>query len=122
MLNELRLLIEKSVTRHYSAGSTVIYQGEVPRSACIIKKGVIRAFSISSQGDEQIVTYYMPGEFFPLPWIYSKTPGSMYFYEASEDSEIAFVPKDELVQFMSLKPSRMPAMLDYFITNYTALL
>ncbi len=122
MLEQLQPLIKSSVTRSYSAGSTIIYQGEVPRSACLISSGVVRAFGISSQGDEQIVTYYTAGEFFPSSWIFGKTPGSLYFYEAVDDCQVAFVPREELINFMTGSPARMRVMLDYFTTNYAALL
>lgn len=51
MLRYLQPLIKKSLVRRYSAGSTILYQGEAPRSACVITKGVVRVFSISAQGE-----------------------------------------------------------------------
>jgi len=120
MLEHLQPIIQKSVTRSFSAGATVLYQGEVPRSAFILVKGVVRVFSISPQGDEQIVTYHTAGEFFPVSWIFGKTPGSLYFFETVDESEIAFVPRDELIDFMLAAPARTRAMLDYFTTSYAA--
>lgn len=86
----------------------------------MIRKGIVRVFSISAQGDEQIVTFHVAGEFFPSSWIFDKAPGTLFFYEAVTDCEIAFCPRTELVQFMKATPERYNALLDYFTTNYAA--
>jgi CRP/FNR family transcriptional regulator len=120
MLENLRPLADSSVKRAYSAGSTIYYQGEVPRSACIILKGVVRVFSISSQGEEQIITYHVAGEFIPSSWIFGKTAGSLFFYESVDKCELAFVSKEQFIDFVFKKPDRLSTVLDYFTTSYTA--
>lgn len=120
MLSHLEPLIKRSLTRKYSPGSTILFQGEVPRSACVIKKGVVRVYSISAQGDEQIVSYYVEGEIFPSSWIFGKTSGTLFFYEAITDSEVAFIGRQELLTYMLSRTSRSVALLDYFATSYAA--
>lgn len=120
MLQHLQPLIEQSITRHFASGSTILYQGEVPRHACILTKGVVKVMGISAQGDEQIVTYHVAGEFFPSTWIFGKTPGCLFFYETIKDSTVAFVSRSELMRFMFETPARTQTMLDYFTTNYSA--
>jgi CRP/FNR family transcriptional regulator, cyclic AMP receptor protein len=122
MLSHLQPLIKPTNTRKFSKGSTVLYQGEVPRYAHILVSGVLRVFSISAQGDEQIVTYHVPGDFFPTSWLFSKATSTLFFYEAVTECKIAFVAKNELVDFMLADPERTRAMLDYFTTNYSACL
>lgn len=120
MLEHLQPLISSSVTRKYPAGATILYQGEVPRAASILVSGIVRVFSISHQGDEQIVMYHVPGEFFPSSWIFGKTPSTLFFYEAVSECEIAFSPREQLIEFMMATPPRTHALLDYFTTNYSA--
>lgn len=120
MLTHLQPLIQQSVRRKFSAGSTVLYQGEVPRSACIIKSGIVKVFSISPQGDEQIVMFHIAGEIFPSSWIFGKAPSTLFFYEVSVDSEIAYCPRETLIEYMTATPERAHALLDYFTTNYAA--
>ena len=122
MISHLQQLSKKYSTREFGAGSIILYQGEVPRSACILLEGVVRVYSISAQGEEQVVTFHIPGEFFPSSWIFGKSPSTMFFYEALSDCKVAFCPRSELIEFMLAKPERMHAMLDYFTTNYTAFL
>ena len=105
MLDNLNPILKGAVKRAYSPTSTVLYQGEVPRSACVILKGVVRVYSISSQGDEQIVTYHVAGEFFPTSWIFQKTSGAQFFYETVTDAEIAFVSRPEFLEFIKKSPA-----------------
>jgi CRP/FNR family cyclic AMP-dependent transcriptional regulator len=120
MLTHLQPLIDKSRTRNFSAGSTILYMGEVPQTAHILARGVVRVFSISDQGEEQIVMYHTEGEFFPSPWIFNKAPSTLFFYEAVTECSVAFVPRADLITYMQKQPERLLAMLDYFTTNYSA--
>lgn len=120
MLKHLAPLIKKGIKRTYVDGATIYYQGEVPRFASILYKGIVRVFSISEQGDEQIVMYHTPGEFFPSSWIFDKAPSTLFFYEAIGPCQIAFVPRKELVEYMLADDARMRSMLDYFTSNYSA--
>ncbi len=120
MIEDLKPIIKGAVKRNYSAGATVLYQGEVPRSACVITKGIVRVYGISSQGDEQIVTYHVSGELFPTSWIFNKTSGSQFFYDTVTDSEIVFIPREELTGFIKTAPALQEKILDYMVSNYTA--
>lgn len=120
MLTYLEPLVSHAVVRKYPAGATIFYQGEVPRSAGILTKGVVRVLSISAQGDEQIVMYHVAGEFFPSSWIFGKAQSTLFFYEAVSDCEVAFIPRAELIDYMTAEPERSAALLDYFTTNYAA--
>ncbi len=120
MLRYLEPLMNQHMTRSFRQGSMILYQGEVPRAACIIKSGVVRVYSISPQGDDQIVTLHIRGEFFPSSWIFQKTSSTIFFYEALTDCDISFVPRNELIDYMQETPARMRLLLDYFTTNYAA--
>jgi len=122
MLKHLDQLISKSVARKYSAGSTIIYQGEVPRSACILVSGTARVLSISTQGGEQTITYHVAGEFFPTSWIFGKATSALFFYDAVTDCEVAFVSRVELNEYMMATKERTEALLDYFTTEHSAAL
>lgn len=122
MLDTLQPLIKKSITRKYSSATTILYQGEVPRSACVIASGIVRVFTISSQGDEQILTFHVAGEIFPSSWIYNKSVGSMFFYEAVTDCKIALVPRQELKDYMLSSPLKQRVLVNYYATNFAAAL
>lgn len=120
MLPYLEPLIINSVSRPYNPGSTILFQGEVPRSACVLKKGIVRVYSISAQGDEQIIGYHVEGEVFPASWIFGKTSGALFFYEAVSQCEIAFINRQDFLTFVLSETSRSVAFLDYMATDSAA--
>lgn len=120
MIEQLRELIDGAAKRSFGAGSIIVYQGEVPRTAYVIVSGIVRVFSISSQGEDHIVTLHIKGEFLPSPWIFGKATGSLFFYEALTPTEVALVPKEEFIAYTLSTPERTQALLDYFTVNYTA--
>jgi CRP/FNR family transcriptional regulator, cyclic AMP receptor protein len=120
MIKHLEPLIAKSVQRKYSSGSTVLYQGEAPRSACILVDGIIKVYTISPEGEEQIILFLVEGDIFPLSWLFKKNPAVMFFYEALTNCRVAMVPPDELRESIMETPEKMASLIDYFAKNYTA--
>lgn len=117
--------LAKSVTdgglvRNYNPGGTILYQGEVPRSAYVIQSGFVKAFNISSDGSEQIVNFHVPGEIIPLGWAFGKTTASIYFFEAMTESKLILMQRDNLVKHIKSEPKLMEAMLEYAVAGYTA--
>lgn len=119
MLEQLKDLVKASPTRIYGPGSIVIYQGEVPRHAVAIVKGVVKASTISSSGDEQIISFHGSGDILPVSWIFGKTPSALYFYEASTECELVVLPRDALIESLC-KPSYIRELVDYLVTDQAA--
>jgi CRP/FNR family transcriptional regulator, cyclic AMP receptor protein len=113
-------LVKEGLIRKFPAGSTILYQGEVPRSAYIIQSGVVKSFNISGEGSEQIINFHVAGEVFPLGWLWNKTNVSIYFFEAMADTTLLLVSKDKLQSYVANNPKIMSDMLDYTVGNYTA--
>jgi CRP-like cAMP-binding protein len=119
MLAHLNDLVKKFPSRKYSAGSIVLYQGEVPRQAIILVKGVLKASTISSSGDEQIISFHGPGDVMPMSWIFGKTPSTLYFYEASTDCEVVLVPREKLIEQL-MHPKNIKTLVDRLVTDHAA--
>lgn len=108
------------LTREISQGSTVLYQGEVPRFANILVDGIVRVYSISKLGEEQIVTFHMRGDPFPASWIFNKSASSLFFYEAMTPCKIAYISKSELIDFIHSHKAVLSEVLHYFSSSYAA--
>lgn len=119
MLEQLRDLIKNHPTRTYSAGSIVLYQGEVPRHALVVTAGVLKSSTISKGGDEQIISFYGAGDILPVSWIFGKTPSTLYFYEASTECEVVLVPRDVLLEYLH-HSKRVATLVDYLVTDHAA--
>jgi len=124
MLNEKTQLVDSfknwAKVRKFGPGNVIIYQGEVPRSVHMIVKGFVKVYAISPQGEEQIVAFHVPGEVFPSSWIFNKSPGAMFFYEALNDVELLNIQKEIFTQRLQAEPKLMSQMMDYFAGNYAS--
>jgi CRP/FNR family transcriptional regulator len=116
----LKPVINNSLHRNYDVGSIILYQGEAPRSGCVLLNGIVKVYSISSDGDEQIVMFLTKGDVFPLSWLFNKTTAVIFFYEALTSCEVALVNPDKLRTALMDTPEKMEYLINYFARNYTA--
>lgn len=120
MLDKLQPLTTNAPTRRYQKGSTILHQGEVPRGAYFIKSGTVKVFNLTTRGDEQIITFNTKGEIFPTPWLFEKTSGTIYFYEATESTELCLIDRNELWKFLSRNTEATHQLMQYYATAYSA--
>ncbi len=120
MLDALNPLLKKGQVRTYNPGSTILYQGEVPRSVFILKSGVAKSFNISHQGEEQIVNFHLPGDILAPSWVFEKTVGAVFFYEAVSECELVLVRRTDMKNFLESDHNAMSKLLDRYVTDYTA--
>jgi CRP-like cAMP-binding protein len=111
-----------AVARTFKKRSILLYQGEAPRAAFVVLDGVVKAYSLNTAGEEQIVAFYVRGDTFPAPWIFNKASSTLYYYESLTDCEVLALPKEDLRQVLYSKPEFIAATLDYYVTNYTGLM
>ena len=122
-MEELHRSLEPHTTRRsIRKGSTLLYQGEIPREAFIVRKGFIRAFTITSSGDERTVALHTRGDIFPLSWLYGETKNTLFYYEAGSDVELSCVSKDSFVSTLTSSPELMATILRFAVNEHTALL
>lgn len=102
MLEELQFwenILDKLVTttRKYKTNSTILFQGEIPQSALVIRSGYVISYTINSNGDEQIIAFFTKGDVIPVEWVFSRSPVSLYYYRALTECELTFVNREELM-------------------------
>lgn len=104
-LNYLRTFLDRHSTRSFKKGEIIIFQGEAPRSAFVVKKGTVKAYNLSVNGDEKPVAFYSADNAFPASWIYGKVPSAIYYYEAfTPEVEIYAIERNEFVSFIKKRP------------------
>lgn len=106
--------------RRFQKGRIVLYQGEVPQYTFYIKKGVIKAYSITQLGEEKIATFLTEDEVFPSFLPSKKNAAALYYYEALTDCELYLIPRDKLSEYLEKHPAAMMEMLKYSMVNYTS--
>lgn len=80
----------------YRRDTSLYFQGEVPRYATVIIDGVVKGYTISSEGDEMIVNLFGKGTVMPLSWANNQATTSLFNYHAVSDVRALRIKKDDL--------------------------
>ncbi|HTE57820.1 MAG TPA: Crp/Fnr family transcriptional regulator [Verrucomicrobiae bacterium] len=110
------------ITKRFRQGNILIYQGEVPRNAYIVKSGIVKLYNITPQGDERIATFKLQGDIFPTTWSFDKGPTAFYYYEAQTDGEMYVVPTEEFRDYINKNHEALQAVANHYLGNYAGAL
>lgn len=111
-----------SNTRLIRKGGNILFQGEIPRSAFIVRDGIVRAYSITSTGEERVVALYGKGDVFPLTWVLGETNNTLFYYDALTDVRLMVVPKETFMSTLMKDAELLSSMLRFMGNQHTALL
>jgi CRP/FNR family transcriptional regulator, cyclic AMP receptor protein len=81
---------------NYAKGETIINGLDEPEGVYLIKKGFVKAFSVSKEGYGNLLLIHEMGEFIPLPWALDGAYTTGLFYEAMSDVTVLRASKDRL--------------------------
>lgn len=109
-----------SQVRLFKKGASVLFQGEIPRRAFIVREGVIRAYTIKATGEQMIVGFYTKGDIFPLPWLFNTSKTTLFYYESLTDTRLLSFTKDDLTKIMSKDNAVAMSLLHYLNKQYTS--
>lgn len=110
--------LENYRTQKYSKGEIILFEGEIPPCAYVIKKGVIKTYNLTSEGQEKPISFDSDMETLPAGWVFGKQRRTQYFYEAFTDCIVYCVPRQELLEFITGSRERLYDYLDYFVYRY----
>ena len=119
-VNYLHLFLERHPVRTFKKGEVIIFQGEVPRTAYVIKSGTVKAYNLSVNGDEKPVAFYAPDSTFPASWVYGKAANAMYYYEAfTPEVQVYAMEREEFVTFIKKRPELLFQELQHVLSDQT---
>ncbi len=113
-----KLFLDKYRVHKFTRGEIILFEGEVPNCAYVIKKGVVKTYNLTGDGQEKPISFDVTMEIFPLGWVFSKLRSTQYFYEAFTDCSVYCIPRDDLINFLKQKPALLFSYFDYFVTRY----
>ncbi len=92
--HELSFLVQRTISRHYSAGEIVFSEGEPCSGLYVVESGHIRIFKISANGREQVLSIDGPGSSVAELPVFDggNYPASV---AAVEDASLLFVSKQD---------------------------
>lgn len=117
-MEEFQKFLDQFRSKHFEKGDMVLYQGEVPRGAMIIKNGILKTYNISAEGDEKPLAFDIAYDMLPITWIFNKTPSALYFYEAFSACDIYIVPRDDLLKYLQTNPVLLFKVMNRFVAAY----
>ncbi len=114
----LHTFLKRHVLRTFKKGEIIIFQGEAPRNAFVVKSGIVKAYNLSVGGDEKPIAFYSADAAFPGAWIYGKLANAIYYYEAFSSEVSAYmVDRAEYLAFVKSKPELLYQELQRYLTD-----
>jgi CRP/FNR family transcriptional regulator, cyclic AMP receptor protein len=110
--------LKSLMTKKFRQGSILLYQGEVPQSAYIVRTGIVKLYNITTQGDERIAAFKIPGDLFPTTWSFEKVASAFYYYEAQTDGEMYVMEREAFRSFINTNPVAMAAVARHYLSKY----
>jgi CRP/FNR family transcriptional regulator len=81
---------------HFTKEETIIDGINKPEGVYLIKKGFVKAYSVSKKGHANLLLIHEAGEFIPLPWALDGAHTTGLYYEAMTDVTVLRASKDRL--------------------------
>ena len=108
--------------RLFKKGSTLLFQGEIPQRAFVILDGFVKMYSINSEGEEMVVSFFCKGDIIPLPWLFGATNNTLFYYDALTDARVLAISKDDFQNQLKSKPEYQWSLIEFQNKQYTSLL
>jgi CRP/FNR family transcriptional regulator len=108
-----------SITRTMRKRSIVLFQGEIPREVYIVKSGIVKSYTISSTGEEQILRFYCEGDIFPIPWIYERATHGLNYFETLTDSKLLSINREMFLKHVEDDSTLLKYMNNYLAASFT---
>jgi CRP/FNR family cyclic AMP-dependent transcriptional regulator len=117
-LNYLHAFLERHPSRTFKKKEIIVFQGEAPRYAFVVKTGTVKAYNLSVSGDEKPVAFYQADSIFPASWVYDKTSSATYYYEAFTPVVEAYtIDREEFVSFIRKRPELLYQEMERLLTE-----
>lgn len=108
--------------RMFKKQSMLLYQGEAPRLVYVVLSGVVKAYSINTAGEEQVVGFETSDDIMPIPWVFNRASTTLYYYEALTDVEVLALSRESFQSIVDSSDAFRTVLLNYFVTANTGFL
>ncbi len=118
-MNKYQSFISQYHLKRFRKGEIILVQGEVPPATYILKKGIVKTYNLTTQGEEKPISFDSVGEVFPVAWTFNRVRYAQYYYEAFTDCEVYSVPRNEYQDFLKQHPDITYEVFMGFVDRYT---
>lgn len=106
---------------HYKKGEMILRAGEPSSSVFYIKKGFVRAYSLSKKGEELTLIIFKSGNFFPTMSVMTRKTVA-YYMEAMTPCEILRCPRQDFLEFVKDNPDVLLDLMSRVLTRFGGIL
>lgn len=99
----------------------ILRAGDEPRGVMYLKKGYVRLYSISKDGEELTLIIYKPDDIFPIVWAINNIPNE-YYFEAMTPAEIYRVPREKFLIFLKENPDVLFELTSKILSRFRRVL
>lgn len=87
----------------YTRGEILVRADDDPQGIYFVLNGEVKMYSISSEGEESVLTIFKESSFFPMSWAITNI-SNKYYYEALTTLDVIRAPADQVIIFIKQNP------------------
>lgn len=99
ILKQLDSFFNKFKEIGFKKGEVFLRAEDVPSGVYFLKKGYVRMYAVSRDGNEMSLNIYKPGSYFPVIWALGDLQ-NRYYFESMTDVTVCRAPKDKFIKFL----------------------
>lgn len=107
----------QGTTLTYKKGEFIIHPGETPAGVFYVESGMVKAYGITKDGEENLLSIRKSKEIFPLIWSLTGNDRNI-IYEALMPTTVWRVNREEYLQAINSNPDTLAPMLDMVLDMY----
>lgn len=110
----LATLLSQAKVRHYPKGQIILYEGENPTDAFIVKQGAVKMYDIDEDGNEKILHVLKTAGIFPGLFMFGGAGQTSTFYTTVADSELYVLSRSFFEEQLASDPALMTHCMRWF--------
>jgi len=110
----LSTLLASARLKHFPKGQIILYEGDSPNEALILKDGVVKVHDIDEQGNEKVLHLMKPPAVLPLMLFQDNSDTTPWFYTALVDCDVYAAPQEELTEQMQVNNALAAYLMHWF--------
>lgn len=103
----------------YSKGERILRENEIPSGVYFTRKGIVRAYLISEEGNELTIMMREEKSVFPWRWAINNL-ANVYNYQAMNNVELWRAPRDAFQKFLKANPEILYEICSQIADDYAA--
>lgn len=118
---ELQDFLQQHRVTRFKKGEVIFAQDDLPTTAYVIKKGIVKTYNISADGDEKPISFEIENGIIPASWVFAKARRTLFFYEAFTACDLYCVPRDKYIDYIKAHPDLLYDVFNSFIGYHIGL-